>query len=140
MTSYYRQNRTRLFLPIIGNHDISKTSVSRWAAYTIKLANRKLTRGDISFLKFKAQEVRTLSSSWAFFDKVPLNDILKAAVWNQCSTFTKFYMWDMSQQVANLHSFGPIVVAQKVVGGQERQTLDAVEDWQPPKSNIMQLK
>ena len=49
-------------------------------------------------------------------------------------------MWDMSQQVANLHSFGPIVVAQKVVGGQESQTLDAVEDWQPPKSNIMQLK
>ena len=29
MTSSYCQNRTRLFLPIKGNHDISKTSVSR---------------------------------------------------------------------------------------------------------------
>ena len=51
MTSSYRQNRTRLFLRIKGNHDISKTSISRWVAYTIKLAYRKLTQRDISFLK-----------------------------------------------------------------------------------------
>ena len=52
-----------------------------------------------------------------FFDKVPLNEILvKAAVWNQSSTFAKFYLRDMSQQLQNLHNFGPIFVAQKVVG------------------------
>ena len=93
MTSSYRQNRTRLFLPIKGNQDISKASVSRWVSYTIKLAYRKLTRRDISFLKIKAHEVRALSSSWAFFDKVPFNEILKAAVWNQSSTFAKFYFY-----------------------------------------------
>ena len=120
MTSSYHQNRTRHFLPIKGNHEISKTSVLRWVAYTIKLAYRKLTRRDISFLEIKAHEVRGLSS-WAFFDKVQLNDILKAAVWNQSSTFAKFYLRDMSQQIANLHSLGPMVVAQKVVGGQESQ-------------------
>ena len=71
MTSSYRQNRTRLFLPIKGNQDISKdtTCISRWISYTIKLAYRKLTKRDISFLKIKAHEVRALSSSWAFFDK-----------------------------------------------------------------------
>ena len=31
----------------------------------------------------------------------------------------------MSQQAANLHTLGPIVVAQKVVGGQENTALDA---------------
>ena len=102
MTSSYLQNSTRLFLPIKGNQDISKVSVSRWVSYTIKLAYRKLTRRDISFLKIKAHEVRALSSSWAFFDKVPLNEILKAAVWNQSSTFAKFYLRDMPQQEANL--------------------------------------
>ena len=112
MTSSYRQNRTRLFLSIKVNQDIS---VSRWVAYTIKLACRKLTRRDISFLKIKTHEVRALSSSWAFFDKVPLNGILKVAVWNQSSTFAKFYLRDMSQQMANLRTLGPIVVAQKVV-------------------------
>ena len=63
MTSPYRQNRTRLFLPIKGNQDISKDSVSRCLSYTIKLAYRKLTKRDISFLKIKAHEVRALSSS-----------------------------------------------------------------------------
>ena len=74
MTSSYRQNRTRIFLPIKGNQDISKASVSRWISYTIKLAYRKLTRRDISFLKIKAHEVRVLSSR-AFFDKVLLSEI-----------------------------------------------------------------
>ena len=102
MTSSYRQNRTRLFLPIKGNQDISKASVSRWISYTIKLAYGKFTNSDSSFLKIKAHEVRALSSSWAFFDKVPLNEILKAAVWSHSSKFTKFYLRDMSQQVDNL--------------------------------------
>ena len=31
----------------------------------------------------------------------------------------------MSQQMANLHTLGPIVVTQKVVGGQEHLALDA---------------
>ena len=31
----------------------------------------------------------------------------------------------MSQQVANLHTLGPIVVAQQVVRGQENLALDA---------------
>ena len=59
-TSSYRQNRTRLYLPIKGNQDISKASVSRWISYTIKLIYRKPTNRDISFLKIKAHEVRAL--------------------------------------------------------------------------------
>ena len=121
----YHQNRTTLFLPIKGNFDISKATVSKWVAYTIKLAYRKLTRRDISFLKIKAHEVRLLSLSWALFDKVPLNEILKAVVWNQSSTFAKFYLRDMSHQMANLHILGPIVVAQEVVGVQENLAFDA---------------
>ena len=75
-----------------------------------------LTRKDFPFLKIKVHEVRALSSSWAFFNKVPLSEILKAAVWNQSSAFAKFCLRDMSQQLQNLHDWGAIVVAQKVVG------------------------
>ena len=57
MTSSYCQNRTKSFLPFKGNHGISKASVWRWVSYTVKLAYRKLTRRDISFLKIKAHEV-----------------------------------------------------------------------------------
>ena len=123
-TRPYRQNRTRLFLPVKGKQDISKSSVTRWISYNIKLTYRKLTHKDFPFLKIKAHEVSALAFSWAFFDKVLLNEILKAVVWNQSSTFAKFYLWDMSQQLENLH-LGPIVVAQKVVGGQVVSALDA---------------
>ena len=132
MTSPYCQKRTRLFLPIKGNQDILKTLVSRWISYTIKLAYRKLTNQDISFLKIKAHEVRALSSSWAFFDKLPLDEILKAAVWNHSSTFAKFYLRDMSQQAADLQRLGPIVVAQKVVGGSQTVPLMPEDNDQPP--------
>ena len=85
----------------------------------------KLYQKDFTFIQIKAHEVRVRSSSWAFFDKVLLSEILKAAVWNQSSTFAKFYLSDMSQQLQNLHNLGPIVVAQKVVGGQVYSALDA---------------
>ena len=132
MTRPYHQNRTRLFLPIKGKQDISKSSVSRGISYTIKLAYRKHTSKDIPFLKIKAHEVRALSSSWAFFDKVPLNEILKAAVWNQSSSFAKFCLRDMSRQLQNLHHLGPVVVAQKVVGAK------LAVPWMPKKTNSLQ--
>ena len=131
MTKPYCQNRTRLFLPIKGEQDISKSSVSRWISYTIKLAYRKFTRKDFP-LKIKAHEVKALSSSWAFFDKVPLSEILKAAVWNQSSTFAKFYLRDMSQQLQNLKDLGPIVVAQKVVRAK------STVPWMPKKIYSLQ--
>ena len=54
----------------------------------------------------------------------------KAAVWNQSSTLAKFYLRDMSQQAANLQTFGPLIVAQKVVGGwgQKNRALTPKED------------
>ena len=136
MKSSYRQNRTRLFLLIKGNQDISKASVSRWISYTIEFAYRKLTSRDISFLKIKAYEVRALSSSWAFFEPVPLDEILKAAVWNHSSTFAKFYLRDMSQQAANLQNLGPVVVAQKVVGASQPSPLTPKDFCQPPSHTV----
>ena len=117
----------------------------RWISYTIKLAYRKLTSKDFPFLKIKGHDVRALSSSWAFFNKVPLNEILKAPVWNQSSTFAKFCLRDMSQQLQNLHHLGPVVVAQKVVcvcvclgvgggGGEGKLTVP----WMPKKTNSLQ--
>ena len=74
LTCSYRQNRTRVFFPNKGNQDFSKAFVSRWVSYTFKLAYKKLIRRNVSFLKIIAHEVRALSSAWALFDIVPLNE------------------------------------------------------------------
>ena len=115
MTRPYHQKIELDYFYQVKANKIFLNPLSRWISYTIKLAYRKLTHKDFSFLRIKAHEVRALSSSWAFSNKVLLNEILKAAVWNQSSTFSKFYLKDMSQQLQNLHNLGPIVVAQKVV-------------------------
>ena len=60
MTSSYHQNRTRLFLPIKGNQDISNALILGYMYLILLLAYRKLICRDISFLKIKAQEVRAL--------------------------------------------------------------------------------
>ena len=84
----------------------------------IKLAYRKLTKRDLSLLKIKAHELRALSSSWAYFNNIPIEEVVQAAVWWNQTTFAKFYLKDMQKQQENLQLLGPVVVAQKVMGGQ----------------------
>ena len=62
-----------------------------------------------------AHEVRALSTSWVFVNSVALSDIMNAAYWSQASTFTKFYLRNMSTVSDDLHSLGPLSVAQQVI-------------------------
>ena len=132
MTSSYRQNRTRLFLPIKGNLEISKNTISRRISYTIKLAYRKLTKRDISLFKIKAHEVRALSSSWAFFDKVPLNGILqwRFGIDHQPLLDSTSGTCLSKQRIYRI--WAPFVVAQKVVGANRIQLRKHRQRQQPP--------
>ena len=117
VTEPIRKNRTRLFLPLKGNHDINKGSISGWITYTIRLAYKNLSKSKVALLKTKAHELRALSAFCSYFNKTPVEDVIKAAVWSSRSTFAKFYLRDLNRQVENLRLLGPVVSAQKVVGG-----------------------
>ena len=110
-----RGSRKRLFLPLIGNKDISAASVSRWISDVIKFAYQDLSDTDLSFLRIRPHELRALSSSWAFLNKAPLEDVLRAAFWRSPNTFSSFYLRSFSAQASNLHSLGPLVAAQRVI-------------------------
>ena len=106
-----RGSRKRLFLPIKGNKDISAASVSRWISDVIKLAYQDLSDTDLSFLQIRPHELRALSSSWAFLNNAPLEDVLRAAFWRSPTTFSSFYLRSFSAQASNLHSLGPLVAS-----------------------------
>ncbi len=110
-----RGSRSRLFLPVRGNGDISAATISRWIASVIRLAYSQISDQELSHLRAKPHEVRALSASWAFVNHAPLDDILSAAVWRKPSTFSSFYLRDMSSVLDNLHSLGPLVAAQRVI-------------------------
>ena len=61
MTKPNRKNRERLFLPLKGDHDITKGSISGWISYTIKLAHKKLSK--IALIKIKDHKLRALWAS-----------------------------------------------------------------------------
>ena len=46
-----------------------------------------------------------------------LEEILKSAVWSCSSLFASHYLRDFREQAENLRAMGPIIAAQKVVGG-----------------------
>ena len=48
---------------------------------------------------------------------IPLEEILKSAVWSSSSLFASHYLRDFREQTENLRAMGPIIAAQKVVGG-----------------------
>ena len=115
-TESFRKDRKRLFLPIKGNHDISKGSISGWISSVIRLACKKLSI--LAMLKFRAHEDRALATSWAYFCKSPVEEIIRAAVWSDKSVLAKFYLRDFSRPTSNLQLFGPVIAAQKIgVGG-----------------------
>ena len=116
-TKILRKNRNRLFIPTRGDHDINKSTISKWVKYTIKHAYKAISTNQIKLLKIRAHELRALSASWAYFNFIPLDEIIEAAVWSNSSIFASHYLRDFSSQTSNLHDIGPVVVAQKVVGG-----------------------
>ena len=118
-TKTARGNRSRLFIPIKGNHDINKSSVSRWIKFTIKLAYKHIALSSSSLLSFKSHEVRALASSLAYASNIPLNEVINAATWSSQCTFAKHYLRDLSRQQPNISLFDPVVTAQRVVGGPE---------------------
>ena len=48
---------------------------------------------------------------------IPLEEILKSAVWSSSSLFASHYLRDFREQTENLRAMGPIIATQKVVGG-----------------------
>lgn len=112
-----RGHRKRLFLPLKGQGDISAASISRWIASTIRSAYQHLSDRDQSFLNIRPHELRALSTSWAFVNHTPLDDILKAAYWRNSTTFSSFYLRSFSAQQDNLFLLGPVVASQTIISG-----------------------
>ena len=89
------------------------TWISRWIVQTIKFA---YDSNNMEHSMINAHEVRALASSWALFNGVPLEEVVKASFWSSENSFIRFYLRDTSGLTSRLTSLvGPIVRAQSVV-------------------------
>ena len=125
-TKSLRKHRKRLFIPTQGDHDLNKSTISRWVKYAIKHAYGSISKNLNRLFKPRAHELRAISASWAYMNFIPLEEVLKSAVWSSSSLFASHYLRDFREQTENLRAMGPIIAAQKVVGG--RANLVSHED------------
>ena len=117
-----RKNRTRLFIPVIGDHDINKSSISRWVKFAIKSAYKGISSTSCKLFKPRAHELRALASSWAYLNSIPLEEVLQAAFWSNSNVFAVHYLRDFGNQKANLRALGPVIAAQKRIGGAQQSS------------------
>ena len=116
-TKSLRKRRKRLFIPTQGDQDLAKPTLSCWVKYAIKNAYDSISKNPLSLFKPRAHELRAISASRAYMNYIPLEEILKSAVWSSTSLFASHYLRDFREQTENLRAMGPIIAAQKVVGG-----------------------
>ena len=115
MVKSRRAGRKRLFLPIKGSKDIAPATISRWICHVISFAYSNLTSAKLSFMEISAHEVRALSASWAYWNSISLDDVVRAAYWRSNTTFSSFYLRDLAPIRDDTSSLGPLVAAQSVI-------------------------
>ena len=114
-TEDLRANRDKLFISMKKGHigDIKKNTVSFWIR---KMITKAYELQELELLgRVRAHDVRGMASSWAFLRNISLEEILAACGWKSHSTFTSFYLKDLTVQGDNLLKLGPVVVAQSTV-------------------------
>ena len=95
--------------------DITSNTISAWIKNVIKLAYKNAQDEDLSLAKVKAHEVRALAASVAWSHNLALKDINRACYWRGHSTFTNFYLRDITMhQNDELHLPNVIAASFKI--------------------------
>ena len=112
-TADRRTENSRLFIPVLGTREaVSRNTISAWIASVIRRAYLN-QHGDLQALhRVSAHEVRAIATSWHFHHTLSLENVMRAASWRTHSTFSSFYLRDVSMMADGLLQLGPIVAAQ----------------------------
>jgi hypothetical protein len=118
-TQFLRKNKNlrKLFVSIQPNKmdDIKKNTFSSWVKQLIRTTYETASEENIQVSGRTVHEIRALASSMAWRANLNLDHILQACNWKSHTTFTDFYLRDLTCVQDDLHSLGPLVAAQQVV-------------------------
>ncbi len=112
----FRKGRQELFVPYKSGaiQSIAPATISSWIQKTIKLAYDDVTNEEAALGQARAHDLRAVAASWNLHCSIPLSEILKAAQWRCHTTFTSFYLQDMSLQEEDIWRLGPICTGQSI--------------------------
>jgi hypothetical protein len=116
-TAPIRDGRKRLFIAHKKGFtkDIAPSTISSWLCDTVKVCYAMAPPAVAAEFKVTGHQVRGMSASWAFAKRASVNDIMSAASWKSHTTFTNFYLRDVTNITADMLQLGPLVVAQLIL-------------------------
>ena len=112
-----RKKRRRLFI----HFDLEKTKevdsrqLSRWMLRLVDRAYEWGNRARPEKKIFRTHDVRGISTSWASYNGVDVEEIMRAAFWKSNTTFHSHYLKHLATFSEGTYSLGPLVVAQSVI-------------------------
>ena len=119
-TAKVREGRKKLFIAHKKGYkkEIAASTISRWICQVVAKAYEHASplARKLYYPHPKAHQLRGIGGSWAAANKVSLEEIMRACSWKSPTTFTSYYLRDMTMMADNLCRLGPIVVAQNVIG------------------------
>ena len=96
-------------------NEIHANTISSWLKQTVLLAYQLEAKSKELYANPKAHEIRSLSASLANHCNVALAEILKSCYWATHTTFTSFYLKDVTVIANKLMKLGSLVVLGKVL-------------------------
>ena len=107
---------TRLFLGTgRAKKEVARNTISFWIRRVVRLAYSEMPDGEPALSKVPVHEVRALSTSVLFRRNLSLGQVMRAAQWRCASTFSSFYLRDLTHKYLDTFSLGPLVAAQSVI-------------------------
>ena len=95
--------------------NVSRNTISFWLREVISKAYGKDVPQERGTPGIKAHQVRGIATSLAFKKNMLVPQVLRAGTWNRQSTFTSFYLREVTHKFMDTFSIGPVVAAQAVV-------------------------
>ena len=117
-TEDVRDSRKKLFLAFKSGYksEIARNTVSGWLKKVVLLAYELACKDTKSLYNVKAHQVRAMASSYAFHRNCSMEKILMACSWKHHTTFTQFYLRDLTfTDQEGMKKLGPLVVAKQLV-------------------------
>ena len=111
-------SRSLLFISFKKGHtsDIRPATLSSWLKQTILLCYKQADQQALDLVQVKAHDIRAFAASKAFYGGVSVDQIMQACHWKAHSTFTNFYLKDLTwSDTDNNIYLGSVVAAQQVL-------------------------
>ena len=94
---------------------MSHNMISFWLRSVISLTHASASEEDCHSLRVGVHEVRVVETSLQFKRNCAVHQVLKAGMWSLQSTFSAFYLRDVTHRHLDTFPIGPVVEAQQVM-------------------------